>query len=218
MPLGKSPKKIKSINHHSLIKIKTNKNLIQYQIDVIAKSFAEATIYFAVDDEKELICQFLNECQYSNLNFEIIDKKYNSLLDCVCDITDIVNNDWLVIMGDVIFNKCSLKAVSKSKETSFLVDNHNFFLKSKIGLWHNNGSIQHFSYTLPLKWSQICYLNKSFVEQIANNYKNNWTIHEVFNRVLEIEPAKVIQHHNAKVLEIVNPKDIKLARQVFGDI
>lgn len=220
IPIAKGSKKIKSVKHKSLIKIEKNVTLLEFQIRQIYESIKDETVVInlIVDEYQneitENIQQILNK---SPINVIIKIWPIHESLSVAIKLAfqKMKNKECILIMGDVIFNSNCISALSEKKISSFLVDTKNLFNKNEIGLWEKDLSIKYFCYSLPQKWMQICYLNSEFIRNYNALCSNKLLVHEIFNKVLDITTAKIIEDEHAKAVELDKPKDVRLAKQVF---
>lgn len=220
IPIAKASSKIKSSPHQSLVKISKDMNLIQFQLKTLGELFSNLNIYLFVDEYKDEIKDSINcikDTQTLSNKIHIIDRKDDSISQCLETGFDAINySECILIMGNIAFNKGAIKCLFNRKKTSFLMDNKNLFSRNEIGIWHDKARIKFFSYSLPLKWSQICFLSKDFVANYSYFYEKHLLIHEIFNKMLNTIDFGIIQSKSAKAIEIKKPKDARLARQIFG--
>lgn len=212
VPIGKPSKRIKSVVHHSLVKISKDEVLIQYQIRTLREVLPDSKIFLFMNEFSSDILDTIRD-----LNVEVVCGPHPSLSSCINDALWFTGlSETLLIMGDVIFNKASVQYLINKRQTSILVDSKNLFNKSEIGLWHQKGIVQHMSYSLPLKWCHMLYATREFSELFKSSYNQYLLPYEIFNLITQLHPIHVVQNKKAKVLEIDKPKDIRLARQIFG--
>lgn len=220
LPIGKASNRIKSSPHQSLIKINKTVNLLQFQLDILGSLLNHLKIYIFVDEYKDQIIPIINSFkELGNINSEIniVEDKFSSLSSCLVGGFELIKQEeCIVVMGDTIFNKSAIRCLMNRTSSSFLVDNKNLFSRGEIGLWHDKGTIKHFSYSLPLKWSHICYLNKDFISKYSMIHDEHFLPYEIFNKMVDITHMNIVQSKHAKVIEIDKPKDARLARQIFG--
>lgn len=221
IPIAKSSTKIKSVKHKSLIKIEKNVTLLEFQILKIVEAFKERNVVVNLlvdeyeDEIRANVGQILDKCPLS-ASIKLRPLCNNSLSASIKNgFQSFKNKECILIMGDVIFNTECITSVLDKNVSSFLIDKKNFFAKNEIGLWDQNAYVKYFCYSLPKKWMQICYLNSEFVKNYNAFCSDKLLVHEIFNKVLTLTSAHIIEHDHAKAVEIDKPKDIRLARQVF---
>ena len=220
IPISKASSHIKSSPHPSLVKIAKDTNLIQFQLKTLGEIISNMNIYLFIDEYSQQIkdcVDSLKESQPINNKVHFVKKNFKSIPECIKTGLELTNNEeCIVIAGNVIFNERAVKCLFNRKKSSFLMDNKNLFPRSDIGVWHEKGRIKHFSYSLPLKWTQLGFLSNEFIPIFHSFYKEGLLLHEILNKMVDIADMSIIQSKHAKAIEIKKPKDARLARQIFG--
>ena len=125
-------------------------------------------------------------------------------------LNNAVNNDVIIINGDLIFNVFTLQNITK-RGSCALIDTQSRFSKNEIGVTTNEDGVIHFSYGLSTKWAQIVYLTnkelslfKTFCNDRENNTKHTF---EILNMV--IENGGHILADEPKGMQIIEVNSIK---------
>ena len=127
-------------------------------------------------------------------------------------LNNAVNNDIIIINGDLIFNVFTLQNLTQCGSCA-LIDTQSRFQKNEIGVTIVEDSVVHFSYGLPAKWAQIVYLTGKELDlftTFCNDRENNkrYTF-EILNMVIE-HGGRILANEpkGMQITEVDSIKDI----------
>lgn len=209
-------KGMKSIGSKSLLPIKNNKCVLDYQITCLKNIDPNIRIAIATGFESDKI-EFLSK-QYKNIDciYNIDYKTTNqaSSLRKYLEKYQNINNLLILCSGVIFKNKCIKRSMLDMSSKIFLLNKQkeNFTLGCS-----TNNTIEYLFYGLPETWSECVYLNEDSISWlnlfIKKNSIDQMYIFEILNEILNNKIYFSKQLIDKKdIIKITNQKDIKKAK------
>ena len=104
-------------------------------------------------------------------------------------LNNAVNDDVIIVNGDLIFNVFALQNLTKHGSCVVVDSQNRFNKKDEVGVTVIDNMAVNFAYGLPIKWAQIIYLTGKelvkFHEFCNDREKNKMHTFEILNMVIE---------------------------------
>jgi NDP-sugar pyrophosphorylase family protein len=206
---------MKSHGAKSLLPITVTKNLIEYQIDILNKTFNRPEIIVVVGFEADKVAKYLY--QSGNRKIKIVENENFETTNIIRSIEmgmRISSYDKsLIINGNLLFNSSAFEGLI-TKKSGVLIDTKKRFKHEEVGVNIDKDHVVWFSYGLPTKWAQISYLIGKelnlFRDLITLPHKKKEATFEILNKVLDHGGMlRALEPENMKVKEINIFKDAK---------
>ena len=128
-----------------------------------------------------------------------------------------INNNILIIYGDLVFNTATLRDVTIGK-SKLLVDTQGNMKDEEVGIVSVNNYVTHMAYDLDTKWKQIVFLrekeNRKFEEIAVKNKTRKWFGYEVINEIIDSGGLfESVENIRSVVMEIDTYKDLQKIQQ-----
>jgi choline kinase len=203
--------KIKSYEPRSLLKIKGS-TLIESQVNIVSNYFNNPEIIYVVG------CYANKVIKKFGKRVRIVENQLhentNSSESLRLAFNNTVNNKFMFIHGDILFNESMLNV---SYDKSFIITDSTGMMKDEeIGVTKNKNKLSILSYGLPLKWAQVAFFTGkeyNIVKSIFNKFEDidkKKLSFEIINQVVDsggnfecYEPKQM------ELLEIDRIKDVK---------
>lgn len=164
-------KGMKSIGSKSLLKIKHDKYIIEYQIEQLLNIHKHINITVATGFDHDKIIKIID--RYNNIN-TLYNPNYENTnfgrsLELYMDKNPNIKN-LLIIGSGILFKKNSLLANHLKHESKiFILDKpkHNFDIGCGPGT-----DLEYLFYDLPNMWTECVYLNESAIEKLKTIIKS----------------------------------------------
>ena len=146
--------RMRSYGPKSLIRIAPEKTIIQNQLEIIRKTFANCEII--------LVCGFGAEKLMKNTPDDIIKvenenyEETNVLRSIGIGLRASTSDKALVVYGDLVFNEEAIK--NTKLENSCLITGQKFMSEEEVGCNVSDGMVQQLLPDIPNKWGQIMFL------------------------------------------------------------
>jgi choline kinase len=225
IPVAGIGKRMKSYGPKCLILL-DNTNILGRQLNILQELYPKSDIVIVTGFEHNKINNFVNEWKFKRVlgskEVKTIHNKHyedNNVAKSISIATEYCDkNKYLIVYGDLVFNKETLSEIEWDKSGVLLDKNHQFY-KDEIGILKNEDKISTFCYGSDIKWSQICYLEENEMESYLNfmddENRNKFFSFEIFNLMLE-EGIDFQEYYspNSKIVEVDYSKDITKARNL----
>lgn len=230
--IGSRLKKITKKKPKALVNV-NDKPILQHCIDALIKNSIN-DIVICTGYKSKKIKEFC-KLTYSNVNFTFVENrdynKTNNMYSLYLAFK-YLNDNILLINGDVVFDSEIINGLLKKNQTSIAVDKDNYNAESMKVSLNNNGTIENISKGISKEKSYGCsidvykILNKDLqvikkeIRKIIEKEKdiNQWT-EMVFDRLLSTNKIEAVPYliHNKKWLEIDNYQDLINAEIKFNN-
>jgi len=132
-----------------------------------------------------------------------------------------INNDILLIYGDLVFNQHVLEGITLPNSSRLLVDNKGDIRKEEVGVVSPNQVVTNVSYGIAQKWGQIAYFTGKETQLMRGvtcaSKSHTWIGSELINAIIDCGGhMETIEHKKGKIIEVDSPKDLELARKIFN--
>ena len=218
IPAAGMGKRMKSYGPKSLIKLDNNTTILERQVSIVSKVFANYT--------GVIVCGFEAEKLFSKVPkgfIKIENELYletNVVRSIAMGIRAVDAKNVLVIYGDLVFTKEAISEIDYSSSSMSIIgtDRDDEEVGCVIG---KDGLLQHMMYDLPQKWSQIIFLKEKELElfkKIAFNKKNKKLFgFEAINKVIE-EGGQIrcALHKDINVIDVDTSKDLAAAKTMVN--
>lgn len=209
-------KGMKSIGSKSLLTIKKNKCVLDYQIDAIKNIDKNIKITIATGFESDKIIELLKS--YKDIDY-IYDANYINTnqaqsLKMYLEQHKDIDNLLLVSSGVIFKPSCITKTMLKEYSKLFVLNKHkeNFTLGCST---HSN--IEYIFYDLPDLWSECVYLDNKALDYLKKFIlPGNVQQMYIFELINELLNNKIIIHkqfiNKKNIIKITNQKDLNKAK------
>lgn len=188
----------------SIINIRGNQTLLEYQIDILNETFPGAEINVVLSHNPN---EVINSIGKGQVRF-IRNERYTETNDAhslALGLQATTKRSCLAICGNVFFNKQSIKDINQGA-TLVNIDKDDSFSKSDIGVLYNKEHVLNFSYSFDDKWGKIFYAGTKGTELLRNLVynKNNEKcfMFEIFNQYLDNDKIYIYEAKNSIVYEV----------------
>jgi len=210
--------RMKAYGTKSLIKIKDNLTILEYQIQLVRKRFGPyITIIVVSGFESDKIVTHSPE---SIIHVENERYSETSVVHSIgLGLKATITNRALIIYGDLIFNYDTLLQPLDVKSLLF-IDTSNTMTENEVGCIITDGRVENLMYDLPNKWAQIIYLTgkelKLCRQYSCNPTYEKWLGFELLNllitkggRFFQASPLHITAN------DIDCSKDIQIAQGII---
>jgi len=209
--------RMKSYGAKPLIKLTPDLTVIQNQLNIISKKFRYYEIILIVGFQAYRVMG-----ETPNDIIKIENERYEDTNVCRSigmGLRAATTNRVLIIYGDLVFNYEALD-VKFNKGSSLIIDSSNTMTDNEIGCTINNGTIEHLSYELPHKWSQISFFTGRELEMLKKISwnPNNERLYgfELINQIIESGGQfRPVFPPGIKVNDIDTSKDIPIVQGII---
>ncbi len=203
--------RMKSYGPKCLLPVNQTSTIIDKIISNVRKSYEFCDIIVVVGFESERIIKTLDRRVriVENHSYE----ETNIVESIRLGINNSINDNALIIYGDLIFNINCIQGMTKNG-SCVLVDKKNRFDDEEIGVTVVDGMATNFAYGLDSKWCHIAYLEgeeyESFRSLCQDKTKSKMYPFELFNIVMRSGGMlKSFEPKNMNIKEIDSLKDLK---------
>jgi choline kinase len=208
--------RMKSYGPKPLIKIH-NISILENQIKLIRSQFDNSTIILISGYESQKI---INNSPKQIVHIE--NEKYqttNVVKSISIGLKATITNRVLLIYGDLVFNKDTLKYPLYDNSLLF-IDNSGTMTDEEVGCIINDKIVENIMYDLPNKWAQIAYFTGKeldLLKILANNPNNEKLLgFEIINEIINLGGKFMAAiPKNIKVNDIDSSKDILIAETII---
>ncbi len=206
----------------ALIDLEDGTCILERQLNIINELFPSGQVFITIGFKADKIRKaFFNFETTSRIKF-IENKEYEetNVAHSIGLALRQVSNDsnTLIIYGDLVFSKSSIKNIPFSSGTSVLLDNseEKLFKKDEVGINSINSKVVSLNYGVPSKWSHIMYIDKKDKQEFQKEFcdeKNRRVFgFEVLNNLID-NGHEIKNIASNKVVEIDSYKDLIRANQ-----
>ena len=218
IPTAGEGSRMKTYGTKSLIKLKDDLTILEYQIQLIRKRFGpNITIIVVSGFESDKIIYHSPEKIIHIENERYVDTSIVHSIGLGLKAT--ITNRALIIYGDLVFNYATLSQPLENKSLLF-IDTSNTMTDNEVGCIITDDRIENLMYDLPNKWAQIIYLTNKELKLIKqycyNTLYEKWLGFELINlliskggRFFKAAPT------NIAVNDIDCSKDITIAQGII---
>lgn len=207
-------KGMKSIGSKSLLKIKNNIPILEYQIQQIKHINHKIKICVSTGFEGDRVAKTLRKYKVDILHNP--DYSITNQAKCVeMFIKKYSPDNMLLISNGILFRNQPFDLDNLSESKIFLIDKPK--INFNIGCAHENDNVNYLFYDLPVVWSECVFLNRSSVELLENLWSkinmNQMYLFEVINTLIlnnAIFHKKYISKKD--IMKINNIKDLNKAK------
>lgn len=208
--------RMKSLGVRSLIKIRDNTTLLDWQLEIINNIFPNSELILVTGFESD---RLMNAAPNNIIKVE--NERYESTNVCRSlgiALRASTSERVVVISGDIMFNQETLKGLN-TEESCLIVEKNEESSKERIGLTANNDLVEHLFYDLPNRWTGISYLCKKelkLAQSISwNRQKEKLFGFEVINEIIDRGGCfKLCSPKGMRFIDIDSAKDIIAARNI----
>ena len=176
--------RMKSYGPKSLLTFPDGSMVIDKLLENVQASFPDCELIVSVGFEADKVMSNLNQ------GIHVVE---NQLYETTNDLEEVrlclnvaINNNVVIINGDLIFNNIALDKLTKNG-SKVVIDEH--MNNSEIGVTVVDDKVTIFAYDLPTKWCNIVYLTGEelaiFKKICKDREKGKWFIFEALNVILE---------------------------------
>lgn len=209
--------RMKTYGPKSLINIKPNITILDYQVKLLKEFFPTSTIILVNGYESVKV---MNNAPQNIIHIE--NERYNTtnvVRSIGIGLRASITNRVMIIYGDLICNKETFNIVLDNESLLF-VDKSNTMTENEVGCMIVDDIVEHLIYDLPQKWAQIIYITgkelKIFKDIAYNPANENWLGFEAINAVIDKGGKfKVASPKNMKANDIDISKDILIAQGII---
>ena len=165
--------RMKNAGAKSLFRVDKNSVMLDVQYEAIRNAFAEAEIIVVTGHMTNAVVAFREATKRDDL--KIIENQLyetcGNLEEVRLALNTVTNKKVCIINGDVLFNSQAIKHL-KGHLSCILYDTKGTFGDDTVGFIANNSIVESIGHGLPMKWSQIIYLENNELElfrKIVNN-------------------------------------------------
>src|SRR5208283_767415 len=178
--------RMKAYGTKSLIKIKDDLTILEYQVQLIRKCFGtHVTIIVISGFESDKIVGHSPEKIIHIENERYSDTSVIHSIGLGLKAT--ITNRVLIIYGDLLFNAVTLTQPLENKSLLF-IDTSNTMTENEVGCIITDNRIENLMYDLPNKWAQIVYLTgkelKLMTQYAYNPLYEKWLCFELINLLI----------------------------------
>lgn len=210
IPTAGVGRRMKSYGPKSLLNIKPNLPLLNYQIKQIKACYPESEIIVVVGFESHklfgIIPQEVRVVENENYETTNIVRSINF------GIRASVYDNIFIVPGDMAFNKNTILNVDINKSFA-IIDKNDEMPKEIVGINYTNNKVLHFSFGLDTKWSTLAYFTQKeaieFKRYIYDKKNMNCYMYEILNTIIDKGGQINVEFpQEMRILKIHNPKDV----------
>jgi hypothetical protein len=203
--------RMKSYGPKSLIKLSNQQTIIENQISVISLAYPDCEIILTTGFEADKIVK--NRPQNIRLVENQLHESTNLLEEIRLALNNCVNDNVLIINGEMIFNLEAIDNITKDDISTVIIDSKGLMPDEEVGVTVVNDRVSIFSHGISPKWCNIVYLTGKelkFLKCIANDRdKNKLYLFEALNLVIDKRGGfRSSEPNNLQVNKIESSKDI----------
>ena len=209
-------KGMKSIGSKSLLHIKNDKCVLDYQIMALKNIDPNIHITIATGFEADRVESLSKHYKNIDCIYNVDYKNTNqaSSLKKYLEKYNTINNLFIVCSGVIFRNKCIKRSMLDTSSKIFILNKQkeNFTLGCAA-----NTPVEYLFYGLPEIWSECAYLHETSISWLISFIKKNnidqMYIFEILNELLNHKLSFTKQLIDKKdIIKITNQKDIKKAK------
>ena len=218
IPAAGSGRRMKSYGPISLVQIKPNVTLVDYQLKAIRKKLRPKEIIIVVGYHANKIMNYL-----PNDIIKVENERYehtNVVRSIGMALRACTTNNVLIIYGDLAFNDATLE-IDHLERSAVITDNSNITSADEVGCVIHEDKIENIFYNIEPRWAQVVYIREpvlSVFKKICwDANKAKYFGYEVLNELLTRNI--VIQNYtppNIKTIDIDTSKDLQVAKSILG--
>ncbi len=210
--------RMKSYGAKPLIRLTPDLNIIQNQLNIIAKKFRYYEVILIVGFQAYRV---INQTPQDIIKIE--NERYEETNVCRSigiGLKAATTNRVLIMYGDVVINEQALNT-KFNKGSSLIIDSSNTMTSNEVGCTINNsGYIEQLMYDLPNKWAQIGFFvdkELEMLKQITYNPDNEKLYgFEAINEIINLGGKfRAISPEGIKANDIDCSKDIPIAQSII---
>lgn len=215
IPAAGLGKRMKMHGPKSLIQLTNKYRVIDYQLKIIEKILPNSKIILVSGFESNVL---MTNTPDNILKIENEKYEETNVVRSIGMALRLVNDNALIIYGDLIFNEECLKIIDYTKSNIIAGD---IMSDEEIGCTiGENNLLENMIYDLPIKWGQIAFFKDKelkLLKQISWNPENFHLFgFEAINRIIDYGgKIFVSSSHRMKAIDIDTTKDIELARNII---
>jgi len=224
IPAAGLGRRMKSYGPKSLLIIE-DKNLIHRQIKILTDKYPNSKIVVVAGFEYEKVNTYIEEKLDSKLIKVLLNYKYkttNVAKSISLAAEKYPANNYLIVYGDLIFNKETIENLNFDK-SGIVLDTNDQFDSMEIGVKYENEAVVNFSYSILKKWAHILYLDYKdmnlFNAIVNRSYQDKFLTYEILNKMISKHNLKLKVYENPSMFiqEIDDSKDIEKAEKLAGE-
>lgn len=203
--------RMKSYGPKSMITLSTGETILENQLSVINKAYAGCDIILTIGFEAD---KMIKKCPpgirlVENQLFETT----NILEEVRLAINNSVNDNILLIQGDVVFNIETIDKITAEDSSAVIIDETNYIPEEDVGATIINDKVSIFSHGISPKFCNIAYVTGKelkFLKSVANDRdKNKLYLFEALNIVIDKHGSfRAYRPDKMKVATINSARDI----------
>ncbi len=216
IPTAGIGRRMKSYGPKSLLNIKPNLPLLNYQIKQIKSCYPESEIIVVVGFESHKLFGIIQpEVRVvENENYE----NTNIVRSISFGIRASIYDNIFIVPGDMAFNKNTILNVDVNKSFA-IIDKNDEMPKEIVGINYTNSKVLHFSFGLNTKWSTLAYLTQKeaieFRKYIHDKKNMNCYMYEILNTIIDRGGQINAEFpQEMQILKIHNPKDVTTLQNI----
>ena len=194
------------------------KTLIEYQIEVLKKSYPNAQIIYILGFDIESVVHVMktkNVCFVENERYTTTGDARSILLGTYCAI----NKNLIIMDGANLFDKNAIKNLY-NHQNLILCDNKRLLNNYEVGITSVDNKVENVSYGLNKKWSEVLFVcdkdYDKFIKIISNKKNEKLLFWEILNIFCNI--TNVYEHNNGGHIGYIhNINDIKKLEKYMND-
>jgi len=217
IPAAGMGRRMRSYGPKSLIKITTQKTIIQNQLEIIKDNF--------VNHEIILVCGFEAERLMRNTPEDIIkveNESYedtNVLRSISMGLRASTCDKVMILYGDLVFNPETIKNL-KLDSSCLVVDSSHTMNEDEVGCNISNHYVEQMLPDIENKWAQIAFLigeELSLFKKVAwDKDKSHYFGFEAMNEVIgKGGRFKSVSPSGMKITDVDSSKDLSVAREIL---
>ncbi len=211
--------RMKSYGVKALIQLKPHLTILDHQLKLIDKclnNVVETVLVTGFQANKVMNIAPQNIIKVENERYT----HTNVVRSIGIGLRAITTDHVLIIYGDLVFNKQTLKLPINENTSFMVIDNSNTMSDREIGCTIYKDRIKHLSYGLQDKWAQILFLTGrelKLMQQICWNYnKERMFAFEAINEIISKGGKfKAISPNKMAVTDVDCSKDIPIAQGII---
>lgn len=216
IPTAGIGRRMKSYGPKSLLNIKPNLPLLNYQIKQIKSCYPESEIIVVVGFESHKLFGIIppEVRVVENENYE----STNIVRSISFGIRASIYDNIFIVPGDMAFNKNTILNVDVNKSFA-IIDKNDEMCKEIVGINYTNNKVLHFSFGLNIKWSTLAYLTQKeaieFRKYIHDKKNMNCYMYEILNTIIDRGGQINAEFpQEMQILKIHNPKDVTTLQSI----
>jgi len=221
IPCAGVGRRMKSQGPKGLFELHGGITILERQLHVLWQTFPNVEVVLVAGFGGNLIYEKIKTCYPVRL---IHNHHYNETSVCFSiglGLQATINNDILIVYGDLVFNSHVLDGVTVPTSSRIVVDNKGQIRSEEVGVVSPEGIVTNVSYGVKQKWGQIAYFTGREVQlmrDIACGSKSHtWIGSELINTIINLGGRiETIEHAKSKIVEVDSVKDLEKARKTFN--